>query len=370
MSGTPSTAGTHTLSTSQTPNATTGHSTSEIYVRLANLIDASTIKPGITYLGVTGGGETPDPIDLPTSSLTPTGTPNDRTGFSLEDIYQLVKNNVRVTSSTHSTSTSAHPTATTTHSIEDVYRTLTALVQPGNILLGDSYLGVEGAYVPMEGLAIQYRMNDNTASTVVVDTSDNAINASSSRNTSLIHTDSGNPPSLNGAFAFNGTSDGVTVLDSATFTNNFTIAFWYYADSDSTGTRSLYWIHVPGYNNYFSQLSMAHNLNVYGWSNYDGTNNPYNNSIPTASLGAWHFVVVERNLATSKMSLYIDNVSVGEFVDTTIGTEPVYNELYIGRDAGPGYLKGKMDDFRVYDRVLTTDEKSQLYNSGLGNELI
>ena len=59
----------------------------------------------------------------------------------------------------------------------------------------------------------RWKMNEDTASTDVGDTSGNGHNGMSERNTNLLHASSGNPPWLNGAFDFNGSGDYIRVAD-------------------------------------------------------------------------------------------------------------------------------------------------------------
>jgi len=145
-SNTPSTAGDHAFTTALSP-ANSMCSVTELYIKLANLIHADKIKSGVTYLGVLGGGSTPEHLAEIASSLQPTVSTSTATGFSLNDVYHLIKNNTRVTSSSHTLTPSNPPTSTTTHSIEDIYREMTGLIQPGNVYVGTTYLGAVGTYV-------------------------------------------------------------------------------------------------------------------------------------------------------------------------------------------------------------------------------
>ena len=120
------------------------HSVSEIYITLANLINPNKIRPNVEYLGVTGGENMPPiaPIVYSLAPNTPAGT---ATGFTLDDIYHLVKDSTRPVTSTHTFAPAGAPNDTTGHSIEDIYREMTALIQPINIKIGTTYLGVPGS---------------------------------------------------------------------------------------------------------------------------------------------------------------------------------------------------------------------------------
>jgi sugar lactone lactonase YvrE len=68
------------------------------------------------------------------------------TGYTLDDIYDLVVYNVEATAGGHILSTSSSPTATTTHTISEVYTALTNLIERENIRAGITYLGIIGNY--------------------------------------------------------------------------------------------------------------------------------------------------------------------------------------------------------------------------------
>ncbi|MBY0424319.1 MAG: LamG domain-containing protein, partial [Cytophagales bacterium] len=84
------------------------------------------------------------------------------------------------------------------------------------------------------------------------------------------------------------------------------------------------------------------------------------------SLGSWHHIAYTYD-ASNVISLYVD----GTFITSApvIGNDlKVYNYLFFGRDnLLPGcddcQFKGALDDYRVYNRLLTPSEISQLYNA-------
>jgi hypothetical protein len=358
VEGTPSETNDHTLSTTTTPTATTTHSTSEIYARLANLIDASTIKSGVTYLGVTGGGETPEPIEIIPTSLTPLLTPNDRTGFSLEDIYQLVKNNVRVTSSTHDI-TNSSTVGLTQHSIEDIYRTLTALIQPGNVLLGESYLGVEGAYDPRP--IAQWKMNDNAGSTTVLDSSGNGLDGTAIQNTSVIHATG----VVGGALSFDGVSDTVSI-NNFTMDADWSIDGWIKPTINQVG--AIISQSTDSNNNAVIFLQGANNGELTFYVNSEGNNVVNVASAGGFNLNEWkHFVLAYDGI---DYHFYINGVEGTTVYNNAQSWGSYSGNLVLGhRDMDDSYyFGGLMDDVRVYNRALSQEEISALYNSGNGTE--
>lgn len=106
------------VSTSSSPTATTSHSTSEIYLLLANTFKSENLRPGNSLLGITGSYGTSNPeyteATSQSASLAPTVEPGTPTGFSLEDIYNLINSNTRVTESNHTFSSSPQESMYTT----------------------------------------------------------------------------------------------------------------------------------------------------------------------------------------------------------------------------------------------------------------
>ena len=85
----------------------------------------------------------------------------------------------------------------------------------------------------------------------------------------------------------------------------------------------------------------------------------------------WHMVSVMREGTTIKF--FLDGVSVGTNDASSIDTLPNCTSLFIGAiDYGGGcgtspssfFYDGYMDEFRVYDRALTSTEVTRLYNLG------
>jgi hypothetical protein len=84
--------------------------------------------------------------------------------------------------------------------------------------------------------------------------------------------------------------------------------------------------------------------------------------IGTNGLNQWDFFVVTMNGNT--LSYYKNGVLIGQNSSPSAFSLSTNNPLYIGRD-DPGftdYYTGKIDDIRIYNRVLTYSEVISLYN--------
>ncbi len=81
----------------------------------------------------------------------------------------------------------------------------------------------------------------------------------------------------------------------------------------------------------------------------------------------WHHVVMTYDQAVgATVAVYVDGVLTASNPNATAWTWPAAQQLEIGRshDAYWRRLDGAMDDFRIYNRVLTDAEIAQLYANG------
>jgi hypothetical protein len=88
---------------------------------------------------------------------------------------------------------------------------------------------------------------------------------------------------------------------------------------------------------------------------------------------AWHHYVLVTDWGTSNSVLWFDGTNRSNLITYSqryTNPQRDLNESYlIGHCySGAQKMNGVMDDFRVYTRVLTTNEVLQLYNGGAGTE--
>lgn len=145
----------HNLYPSGTPESSM-HSISELYVELANLIDPASTT--VTYLGST---PTSTPVDSINKDFDPTTSSGTVTGFTIDDIYNLITNNTRPLTPTHTFSPSEAPTDTQ-HTLTEIYNSLSTLIDGANVATGTTYLGVVGTYAPTHN--ITFNSNGGTGS--------------------------------------------------------------------------------------------------------------------------------------------------------------------------------------------------------------
>jgi hypothetical protein len=83
-------------------------------------------------------------------------------------------------------------------------------------------------------------------------------------------------------------------------------------------------------------------------------------------MGRWYFAALTYDSSTNTLTLYKD----ANVVDTGgTATPQALTQLNIGRyDATATYFKGNIDDVMLFNRVLSPDEITALYNQGGGTE--
>ncbi len=210
------------------------------------------------------------------------------------------------------------------------------------------------------GLVAYYPFNGNEN-----DESGNSINPL--YNGAVLTTDRfGNP---NSAYYFDGTLNSYMKIPADQLpTANRTISFWFNADEVASGPTLLSY----GGDGSCGASTFLMGLNVTGLGGYvcEGHCNVNRSVYPysTPPVNAWHHWTVSVNGSIIKMYLdgtlvQTDNVYSGAtFVS---GRFAVFGALMYIDGAGPytGYFKGKMDEIRIYNNVLTDGQVSALYTS-------
>ncbi len=159
---------------------------------------------------------------------------------------------------------------------------------------------------------------------------------------------------------FDGVDDCIVTDGADTVAQPTTYSFWC---KTSTTTQNFVFGHGSVFMGGF-QLNNSGNprpLLYLGLSNYR-----YWTDIPAQYDGEWHHWVVysdTNDITNSK--LYVDGV-LQAVTSTVTGSTTAYTEsLTIGGDkaSGGNYFEGKIDEFAVFDRELTQDEITRMYNT-------
>ena len=221
----------------------------------------------------------------------------------------------------------------------------------------------------------QWLMNDNAASTVVLDDK-NANNGTSQRNTNLLTTEG----AVNDAFIFSGVLDYITIPDNANydFAAAFTLAGWVNSDelTPDSDRQILHRYDSTSEDGYRITLTTAGKLEFGVF--VGGTET----SIVSDSVlsSGWHFFVATRS-AAGVMNLYIDTI-LQEDTDTlsgAIAADAAAGDILLGipseRDDlgsvdGDCVLYWKMDDNAADTDVVETQIGAARYgtfNDATGN---
>ena len=210
-------------------------------------------------------------------------------------------------------------------------------------------------------------MNDNDGETQVDDISGNNNHGTAQQITSDLHTDSNNPPYLNGALTFDGVSDYVDVGNVIGSTGAYTKVAWVQRQGGNQNNiiSASTWSHVfwaPSENSF--KLSAGHNYFEPG----GGLFLVQDDTGPLLT-GVWYFVAVtfDPNVESGKMVLYKNGVQVDDANNVPI---QLPGTTYIGQFLTNYNFMGSIDNVMIFDKALSQEEISYLYNNGDGTETI
>jgi hypothetical protein len=219
----------------------------------------------------------------------------------------------------------------------------------------------------------QWKMNDNAASTTVVDAM-GISNGTAQQNTSVLHTTG----KIDGALSFNGSSDYINCGSdsSLNITGEISISVWIYAGAipddalwvicgrQYDGDTSGFGLILDGRLNPDSQTAPRRHIHFQiGDGSYHVTN--VNAIVPTSE---WVHIVATRK-ANENAVVYYNGVSQSLTSAAWTGNITYSQSFKIGNQQGfSRFFTGSIDDLRIYDFALTSDQVSYLYNSGHGTE--
>lgn len=104
------------------------------------------------------------------------------------------------------------------------------------------------------------------------------------------------------------------------------------------------------------------------WTSANVENNI--DSTGTLTSGRWYFIVAWHDTTADTINVQVDNGTF-DSASYTSGTRNVATALNIGRHGTTGtYMNGRIQYVGFWKRVLTQQEKTDLYNYGRGNALI
>ena len=162
---------------------------------------------------------------------------------------------------------------------------------------------------------------------------------------------------MDGAAAIfvSGNSESLSVTTPSALAANAdkTLALW--TKSPGVGTYALLQV-AAGLGSSSPYLYLQHAgeaLKAYAGGNYTDA--------VACSANTWHLVIYTYEHATTTHKLYVDAASATRVAANSNSSD----SLYLGNGFA-GYLTGSIDEVAIWNRVLTEDERTELYNAGAG----
>ena len=174
---------------------------------------------------------------------------------------------------------------------------------------------------------------------------------------------------INGAYEFDGVDDYFDIATSASelqLTGDYSASVWIYADSDQAAWATIFSKCAPAGGDHHWTLQ---------WDNSTGTSKRLTLSHPAGNnwrssytlaeaRDAWHHVAVTYRSSPARVQLYVDGAFHSESSALTAGPGTGSGRFRIGADGAGAAWKGRIDDVRIYRRVLTADDIQTLYSMG------
>lgn len=202
------------------------------------------------------------------------------------------------------------------------------------------------------GMVGWWKFNNNTTDSSLL----NQVGAPTNLTSSI-----GQAGIANTAYTFDGTSSFLTVPYTSAFSTNVqTVSLWINPTSQSSNTLYVSKRTAAGNGWMLSYLTASSGVA------YDcgGSTGRYATNYQPA-LNTWTHLVATCT-ANGIVSIYANGVKIGTSTVNNAGLATTNGSLYIGRDSVSAqyYMPGRLDDIRLYSRVITDSEVSSLFAAG------
>ncbi len=258
-------------------------------------------------------------------------------------------------------STSCSPTCLTTLTLNASSSTPTGTFALTVTASGAGITKTSGFNLTVTAGLIGYWKFDETSGTTATDVSGNANTGT------LLNAPARTTGKLGGALSFNGVNQWVSLPATASLKglNAATVSLWYYPMTNGGGI-----LYYESWSSGSVRFSLGHNINgtvQVKMRDTDGGSTFIAQSSSALSLNTWHHLAATVDAASDQLILYIDGVQAavntqakGPFT-LSAPADPIAIGAY-SYPSAPGYLKGSLDDVRVYNRALTLTEIQSVMN--------
>ena len=172
----------------------------------------------------------------------------------------------------------------------------------------------------------------------------------------------------NSSYLFNGSS-GISILNTTPFSfgnQSFSVGFWFKTATNNAGD-------FISYDNCINSAGWKIRMNLPNGNqggidenDFDNMRNPQSNVVYSSSLNnnAWHHLLFVRDIINMQYKFYIDGNNVFTTQINSIQNINGTNiPLIFGNCNGYGYYTGNLDDIGIWNRALTQQEVTDLYNA-------
>jgi hypothetical protein len=152
------------------------------------------------------------------------------------------------------------------------------------------------------------------------------------------------------------------------FTSSFTIACWMFLDVVSSGSGGIVSKFDGSVTSYLLRFQAGGSPFFQFVVNPSGGDTTVSSTTPTPTTGTWYHVIAYFDDSANEIGIVINN---GTPVTTsfTSSLSGGAGNLRVMRSTADGESPdGRIDGLGVWSRVLTSDERTELYNSGTGKD--
>lgn len=164
-------------------------------------------------------------------------------------------------------------------------------------------------------------------------------------------------------------SERLIASDTATLSTgniDFTIACWVNFTTLTSGSFTLASKFASGESEWVLDYEKASdNFRFYVSNDGSSLTIQSASTFGTASTGTWYWVCAWHDSVNDTLNIQINNGDVDSQAYSS-GVNDGTSEFQLGARGGANHLNGLLDEFNFWKRVLTADEKTELYNSGSG----